>query len=484
MSSITPPTTETSHLEEGAIGFPAALATAVGLIIAASVLLTATQGFGAAGSVFAIAILIAYVLMMCQSASFSEASGMLPTAGSVYDYVAAGMGRVAAITGTMAAYIIVTMFAGTAEVAAAGLFAQVNFDIFANMSPGSTWIIGVVLVAIFMVINLLGVKIYGQVELFMTAFMWGTLIIFGLLGTLKGAESGITGFFGESFVGTDLMAVVSMVGLAMFLFVGVEYVTPLAAEIKNPASNIPKAMYVGVTAVAIAMFLYGAGIARQVANVELDPVNAPGLMMFDTPVPIPIFAEALLGGFGKLWLGIAVLLASAATINTLIAGIPRILYGMAKDGTMPQIFGYLHPRYKAPWVGIVVVAIIPAIGAIWIQGDIDSIMTLVLAAVCAWIFSYVLVNISVVLLRMRRPDLERPYKTPFYPAPQILATVGLLITLWFIAPPFLTRGQIYTPFLGMLVVSAVFALVWTYGVTKVDPWTPVEPEVLIAEEQG
>jgi hypothetical protein len=57
----------------------------------------------------------------------------------------------------------------------------------------------------------------------------------------------------------------------------------------------------------------------------------------------------------------------------------------------------------------------------------------------------------------------------------------MLITLWYIAPPFLTRGQIYIPFLIMLVICAIIALAFTYGAGK-DPWTRIEPEVLLAEE--
>ncbi|MBE7473384.1 MAG: APC family amino acid permease [Anaerolineae bacterium] len=467
-----------THLAEGALGFPEALATAVGLIIASSVLLTATQGFGVGGWVFALAIVVAYILMMCQSASFAEAAGILPTSGAVYDYVAAGMGRFWAITGTLAAYMLVHIFAGTAEVSAVGLFAQVNFDFLANLPAESTWIIGTVLVGIFMVVNLLGINVYGRVEVVMTAVMWLTLTLFGLLGVLKATQSGISGYFGESMVGVDVTAVLVMTGLAMFLFVGVEYVTPLAPELKNPHQNIPRAMYLGVTLVAVAMFVYGAGIARQVQNVELEP----GVMLFDTPLPIPAFGEAIMGGFGKLWLGIAALLAGTATINTLIAGIPRILYGMAKDGTLPSSFAYLHPRYKTPWIGIFFVAIIPIIGSIWIRGDIGSIIAFILAAVCAWIFGYILVNISVVVLRMKRPDLKRPYKTPLYPLPQIVATVGMLITIWYITPPFLTPDQIYLPFLVMLLVCAGFALIWTYGVQQINPWVRIEPETLIAEE--
>lgn len=467
-----------TRLEKSAIGFPTALATAVGLIIAGSVLLTAQTGYGAGGPVFAWAILIAFILMMAQSASFAEAAGVLPTAGSVYDYVAAGMGRFFAITGTLAAYLVVHIFAGTAETATAGVFASFNFGFLERYQESGSWWIGAVLLVIFAVVNMLGIRPYASTEIAMTAAMWGTLIIFGLLGTFTAKESSITGLFGESFVGTDLTAILSMVGLALFLFVGVEYVTPLASELKESHRTVPRAMYIGVIAVAAAMFLYGLAVARQVENVDLGD----GTFILDTPLAIPAFARAVMGDFGRIWLGLAVLLASAATLNTLLAGIPRIFYGMAKDGTLPKAFGYLHPRYKEPWLGIALVAVIGIVGAILLDGDVPSIIHLILAAVMAWIFSYILVNISVVLLRIRRPDLPRPYKTPLYPLPQILATAGMLVAAWYITPPGMTRSDIYTPFFVMLGVCALYALVWTYGVQRVNPWKPVEPEALLAEE--
>ncbi|MCW1969148.1 MAG: APC family permease [Anaerolineae bacterium] len=465
-----------SQLATGTLGFPVALATAIGLIIASSVLLTATQGFGAGGWVFAIAILIAYLLMMCQSTSFAEMAGILPTSGAVYDYVAAGMGRFFAITATLAAYLIVHIFAGSAEVASIGLFAQVNF--FPDMAADSTWIIGTIVVLVFMLINLAGVNIFGRIETIMTGIMWVTLFLYGLLGTLRAPTSGITGFFGESAIGDDLGAVAAMIGLAMFLFVGVEFVTPLAAELKNPHRNIPRAMYLGLTLVAVAMFLYGAGIARQVPNVEVEK----GVMLFDTPLPIPEYGKAILGTLGQYWLGIAAFLAGCSTVNTLIAGIPRILYGMAKDNTAPSIFGYLHPRYKTPWVGIILCAIIPIVGTIWVRGDINSIIALVLAAVCAWVFSYIMVNLSVIALRKRRPDLARPIKAPFYPMPQILAIIGMVLTIYFVTPPFLQPSQIYVPFVFMLALSAAFAFVWLFIIHRTDPWTPVAPETILKEE--
>lgn len=467
-------------LERDAIGFPTALATSVGLIIASSVLLTATQGFGVGGGVFALAILIAFVLMIFQTMSFSEAAGMMPLAGSIYDYISAGLGRFLGVTGTIVAYLVVHVFAGTAETSAAGLFAAVNFPFLEGMDERSSWIIGVSILLIFGVINLLGIRIYGAVEVVMAAVMWGTLTFFGLMGVLRAATVGLDGVFGASLVGSDLTAVLSMVGLAMFLFVGVEYVTPLAAELREPARVIPKAMFIGLCAVAASMFLYGLGILRHVENVELEP----GVTLFDTPLPIPAFGEAMLGDIGRWWIALAVLLASAATINTLLAGIPRILYGMAKDTAFPPLFAKLHPRYKTPVWGIALAVLIPAVYAIVIQGDIDSIFVLILAAVCAWLFSYILVNISIIVLRRRRPDLARPYRSPLFPVPQVLATIGMLVTIWYIAPPFLERQDIYLRFFGMLAVVALFAVWQTIYKTKKPLFEPVEPEEFVREELG
>lgn len=457
-------------LKENAVGFPTALATAVGLIIASPVLLTATTGFGIGGSGFALAIVIAYLLMMAQSTSFAEASAMIPTAGSVYDFLSCGLGRWFAMTGTLAAYLIVHVFAGTAEVAVAGAFAVVNFESLAGWEQSGSWRIGVALIAIFTVINYVGVKVYGVFEVAMTAFMWATLVIFGLVGILSPSSIKLESFFGEPISASSLGEIASMVGLALFLFVGAEFVTPLASEMRNPERLIPRALYVGVSAVAIAMLMYGGAIRRQVENRMLDAES--GTRLLDTPLAMPVFSESILGTFGRWWFGAAVLLASAATINTLLASVPRILYGMAREGALPQIFAYLHPRFKTPVVAITAVAAIPAVYAIILDGNVDRILNLVLAAVCAWIVAYILVNLSIIQLRRRRPDLPRPYRAPWFPLPQIVASLGMGLAIWFIAPPGMSRADVYVPFLFMLGSMALFSALWI----RLKGWRAFEPQ--------
>jgi len=461
----------------GAVGFPTALATAVGLIMASPVILTVTSGFGMGGTAFVAAIAIAFVVMQAQATSFAEAAGLLPTTGSVYDYLACGLGRFWAVTGTISAYLLVHVFAGTAETVLSGIMALVNFESLNTVleRSGTSWLVGVGLVLIFATTNALGIRVYGRVEIVLTLGMWLTLTLFGLAGLLHAPAVDLHGGFGPSRIGTSLSAIASLVGTAMFMFVGFEFVTPLAAEIRNPTRTIPKAMALGLWAVALCMLMYGTAVNRQVPNTPLDAQT----YLLDTPMAVPRFAEAVLGHFGRIWLGVGLLFAGAATINTLMAGLPRILYGMALDGALPKAFAYLHPRLKTPIVAIAVSAAIPCIHAWIIHGDVSRLGNLVLAAVCAWGVAYILVTLSVIALRIRRPDLPRPYKAPAYPFPQFVSLLGISIALAYIAPLGTSRRDVYVPFGVMLAITALYALVWLRLVRKGPLFAPERVEAVL-----
>ncbi|HJU50447.1 MAG TPA: APC family permease [Pseudogulbenkiania sp.] len=472
----------TRYLDQGVVGFPVALASSVGVVMASPVILTVTSGFGMAGSTFALAMVIAFIMMQAQATTFSEAASMLPTSGAVYDYISCGMGRFFAITGTIAAYLLVHVFAGTAETILSGIMALVNFEHLNTMMEhsGTSWLVGVGMVIFFGILNALGITIFGKAEIILTFGMWATLTIFGILGLIKAPAVKLDGWFGAPLSLQDPTAVLNLIGMAMFMFVGFELVTPLAPELKNSGRNIPRAAKIGLTGVAVTMFIYGAAVVRQVANVAMDPKGATHLL--DTPMAVPQFAGQVMGPFGKIWLGIGLLFAGAATINTLIAALPRILYGMALDGALPKIFTYLHPRFKTPLFGILVAVAVPCLHAWAINGDLDRIMPLVLAAVCAWGVAYLLVTLSIVRLRFTRPDFPRAYRSPFFPLPQIISSAGILIAIWYITPPGMDPHAIYVPFGIMLGLTAAYGLFWTVFVQKVNPFRAVPIEQILEEE--
>jgi amino acid transporter len=474
-----PPVSNT-HPPHGVVGFPTALATTVGLIMASPVILTVSSGFGIGGGAFAAAMIIAFVIMQAQAVSFAEAAAILPTTGSVYDYISCGLGRFWAIAGTISAYILVHVFAGTAVTVLSGTMALVNFDTInaAVEQAGAGWLVGVAMILIFAVVNAFGIRLFSRLEIVLTIGVWVTLMAFGIMGVLLPATSGVEGLFGPSSIGTSVPAVLSLVGMAMFMFVGFEFVTPLAAELDQPSRQIPRAMLLGLCAVAACMLLYGSAMVRHVENVPVD-----GIRLLETPLAIPKLAEQLMGSAGKIWLGIGFLFAGAATINTIMAGLPRIMYGMAIDGALPRAFAYLHPRLKTPLVGIAAAAAIPCLHAWLIGGDIGRLGNLVLAAVCAWGFAYILVTLSVVSLRLRRPDLPRPYRSPWFPLPQIVSIVGIATAMWFITPLGTSARTVYVPFGIMLGLTALYAFMWLRFVRRVPLFEPLRVEDVLRREQ-
>ncbi len=150
-----------------------------------------------------------------------QADLILPTTGSVYDYINCGMGRFFAITGTLLAYLIVHVFAGSAETILSGVMALVNFEHLNTLakSAGSPWLLGGV---VFGILNAFGVSAFGLAEIIQTFGMWTILRVFGVLGLMAVPAVKLEGWFGVSLVGTDLITILSLVGMAMFMLVGRE----------------------------------------------------------------------------------------------------------------------------------------------------------------------------------------------------------------------------------------------------------------------
>ncbi len=474
---------DSPHLSRNAVGFPTALATAVGLVMASPVMLTASAGVSLGGRLFFVAMLGAALLMALQATTFAEAAGLLPTAGSVYDYIACGLGRVAAITGTLSTYLLVHTFAGTAETVLAGVMATVHFDALhaVLVTHNATWLVGVALVLGFATLNYFGIQLFARVEIVVTAAMWLTLMVFGVGAWLMPAAAGTPAGLGASRIGNDAAAAFSLVGMALFMFLGLEFVTPLAPSLRTPHRTIPRAMGLGLLLVWLCTTLWGVALVRQVPDARLGD---GALHLLETPEAVPLLASRVLGPAGRVWLGLAFLLAGAATINTLMATLPRLLYGMALDGALPRAFAWLHPRHRTPVLGIVVSAAIPVAGAIAVHGDVSRIMPLVLAGVCAWSAAYVLVNLSLAALRWRRPDLARPFRSPWFPLPQLLASAGILAALTDIAPPTVSAAAVYGPFAGVSAACLVYALVWTVAVRRQAPFAPVPVEQVLQREWG
>ena len=107
--------------------------------------------------------------------------------------------------------------------------------------------------------------------------------------------------------------------------------------------------------------------------------------------------------------------ASRTVMLVMLLGQSRVFYSMSRDGLLPKWAGAVHPRFRTPWISSIVVGVFVAVFAalvpIGILGELVSIGTLL---------AFVIVCAGVWVLRKRRPDLHRPFKTPLVPLVPIL----------------------------------------------------------------
>jgi APA family basic amino acid/polyamine antiporter len=127
-------------------------------------------------------------------------------------------------------------------------------------------------------------------------------------------------------------------------------------------------------------------------------------------------------GKGMFWLRPIVKIAAIAGLSSVILvmllGQPRIFYTMSRDGLLPPVFARIHPRFKTPYISTIITGSIAMIFAgilpISILGELVSIGTLL---------AFIIVCASVLILRKRRPDLHRPFKTPWVPFVPIMGII-------------------------------------------------------------
>ncbi len=430
-------------LERRAVGLPTAIGTTFSLIVAGGVLISIGQGFSASW-VFLAALAIGLITMYLQSMSFSELATMIPKAGSMNEYVRAGLGPFFATVAVLVGYIAIQLFPGSAE----GLFLGIVINGFLGGGLSiKAWVW--ICVGFLVLLNLAGIRPFAALEVFLTFTVAASLLVLGIVGLAAGGSGEPIGGVPDIPFTWSLLS--ALLGLAIFTFVGVEYTCPLAEELRRPNRDIPWGIFIGLTLVSIPLVLYGLAATRFLPPDELgDPTQITSMN-----IGIAIFGEA-----GKWWMGFIMIGASLGTLNAVLAGVPRILYGMSLTGQLPRFMGYLLPTTRAPVLGIVGMGLIVTLMNQFDATTSGTFIELILAGVLGWATAYFLINLSHTSLRLREPNANRPYRSPLFPLPQLLASGLLALAAFKIAPPGVSSSHIYRNWGIFLAVAVGFSFVY------------------------
>lgn len=250
-------------------------------------------------------------------------------------------------------------------------------------------------------------------------------------------NTGVWGHYGWS-------GILRGAAVIFFAYIGFDAVSTAAQEAKNPKRDMP----IGILgSLGISTLLY-----ILVAIVLTGIVSYTFLNVAD---PIAVGVNAM--GEGLFWLRPIIKIAAIAGLSSVILvmllGQPRIFFAMSKDGLLPPVFSKIHPRFKTPYISTLVTGsaamVIAGILPINILGELVSIGTLL---------AFAIVCIGIIILRVKRPDLERTFKTPFVPLVPILGA-GICILQMASLP--------LDTWLRLIIWMAIGLLIYfTYGIRK------------------
>jgi APA family basic amino acid/polyamine antiporter len=204
-------------------------------------------------------------------------------------------------------------------------------------------------------------------------------------------------------------------GVIFFAYIGFDAVSTAAQEAKNPQRDMPIGI-LGSLGISTVLYIL-------VAIVLTGIVSYTALNVAD---PVAVGVDAM--GKGMFWLRPIVKIAAIAGLSSVILvmllGQPRIFFTMAKDGLLPPVFSKVHPKFKTPYISTIVTGsvamIIAGILPISILGALVSIGTLL---------AFIIVCLSVLVLRKSKPDIHRPFKTPWVPAVPIIGAAICFIQM-------------------------------------------------------
>jgi amino acid transporter len=450
-------------LKKGVLGIPSLFAVAVGLVVASTTLVSLGQGMGHGGYGFITAMLIAFVLMIFQAFTFAELAITMPKAGSVSSYTQIAIGHFPAIVSVITGYIIVQLLAAPAELAVGGIVVSTCF--FPDVSP--LWI-SIGMLFVLAGFNLLNVDVFARVQITLTIIKIGTIFFIGLAGLLMTGKPQVA----VTHAASSFTDVFSLVSLAVWLFIGVEFMCPLIEEAKKPVRDIPIAMLGGLVAILILNIVFGMAAALWV----------PGEKLAASPIPHVDVGSAIFGKVGLYWVGLAGGAATAGTINTLLAAVPRMLYGMAAARQVPKIFGYLHPRFRTPWVGTIALAFGMFVQLISGISTTQIIVVFIVASAFSWLLTYAIAHVDAIILRYKYLNLRRPFKTPGFPVPQIVGIIGIIFVLMNIFPEPETKFLIYK-YAGFFILgAAIYSFIWCKFVIKKGLFKPTPLAEALGEE--
>lgn len=423
--------------------------TAIGLggIIGVGIfVLTGVVAATQAGPAVALSFVIAGIASAAAALAYAEFSGMIPVAGSAYTYGYAVLGEFLA---WIIGWDLLLEYALVVAVVAIGwsgylhaLLEQVGLGL-------PAWAMGAMGTGPGHVVDLTAmIASLAIAGLLMVGIEWGArfnaaMVIIKIAAVVLVIAVGLAYLQPanwQPFMPFGFSGVASGAAVVFFAVFGYDTLTTAAEEARNPQRDLPRAVLLSL---GISLTLY---IGMSLVLTGIVPYTT-----LDNSAPVAVAFNAI----GLPWVTTLASIAAVAGITSVMFAFmlacARIWFAMSRDGLLPGWFARVHPRWRTPYRPTAVAGVITALVAGFFP--IREVAELVNIGTLS---AFIIICASVILLRYRRPELERSFRCPGVP---VVPLIGMAFSAWLILslPPIT-----WMRFVVWLVIGIV--LYFTYGI--------------------
>lgn len=390
----------------------------VGATLGTGILVILGEAVPIAGPAVWLAFILAGITALLSAVSYAEMAGMVPVSGSSYSYSYATLGEgVAWVCG----WCLVLEYAVSVAAVAVGAADYVNetLRIFGLAlppslsagpgiadSPGGVINLSALIVVVLATVLLMrGAKESGIVNTVIVFVKLAILVFFAIVAFTAFKAGNF-----EPMLPMGAAGVTAAASSVFFSYIGFDAASTAGEEAKNPKRDLPRAIILSMIIVTTMYVL-----------VAIAAIGARNWQWFETSKAplVQIVHELTHSNLAVFIFAASSVLAILSVVITVLYGQSRILLTMSRDGMVPRVFGIVSPRTGTPLVGTLVTGVLVAITAALIPlGELAN------ATSIGTLFAFCLVNIAVIYLRVKRPDLERSFKVPFGPIIPILGSLA------------------------------------------------------------
>ncbi len=402
----------------------------VGAMIGAGIFVLTGIAAGESGPASILAFALNGAVTLLTAFAYAELATAIPEAGGGYAYVRRAFPGAVGFTAGWMLWFAYTVACSLYALGFAGYFWEFFLKYLPGVSEGAFGLVGeggaILLVTLligvaFIRLNARGAEVTGKTENVLTVtklFVLGIFIVYGLRRVVDMPDQAVQSF--TPFFPEGMGGVIVAMGLTFIAFEGYDLIATVAEEIKEPEKNIPRATFVSL---GVTMVMYMLILFVSLAAVTTPDGQPSWRFLGDYgETAIVRAAEGFMPAFGVAIIVFGGLLSTMSALNATVMASSRVAFSMGRDRLLPLAMATIHPERRTPHVAIMVTGVILLTMALTLP--IEAVGS---AASLIFLLTFAMVNLSVITLRRKAPDLKRGYKVPLYP---LLPVLGIVLNIF------------------------------------------------------